>query len=104
MLAVVMGFGRFAYTALFPYMVNEQILGIEQGSWAAAANYLGYLIGAIWAIRIKLDQAHQWALVALLGTAITLGALYLTSLGVLIISIRLLAGVFSAVGIVATSM
>lgn len=104
MLAVVMGFGRFAYTALYPYMVNEQILGIEQGSWAAAANYLGYLIGAIWAIRIKLDQAHQWALVALLGTAITLGALYLTSLGVLIISIRLLAGVFSAVGIVATSM
>lgn len=85
-------------------MVNEQILDIEQGSWAAAANYLGYLIGAIWAIRIKLDQAHQWALVALLGTAITLGALYLTSLGVLIISIRLLAGVFSAVGIVATSM
>lgn len=104
MLAVVMGFGRFAYTALYPYMVNEQILGIEQGSWAAAANYLGYLIGAIWTIRIKLDQAHQWALVALLGTAITLGALYLTSLGVLIISIRLLAGVFSAVGIVATSM
>lgn len=104
MLAVVMGFGRFAYTALYPYMVNEQILDIEQGSWAAAANYLGYLIGAIWAIRIKLNQAHQWALVALLGTAITLGALYLTSLGVLIISIRLLAGVFSAVGIVATSM
>lgn len=104
MLAVVMGFGRFAYTALYPYMVNEQILGIEQGSWAAAANYLGYLIGAIWAIRIKLDQAHQWALMALLGTAITLGALYLTSLGVLIIGIRLLAGVFSAVGIVATSM
>lgn len=104
MLAVVMGFGRFAYTALYPYMVNEQILGIEQGSWAAAANYLGYLIGAIWTIRIKLNQAHQWALVALLGTAITLGALYLTSLGVLIISIRLLAGVFSAVGIVATSM
>lgn len=29
MLAVVMGFGRFAYTALYPYMVNEQILGIE---------------------------------------------------------------------------
>ncbi len=104
MLAVVMGFGRFAYTALYPYMVNEQILGIEQGSWAAAANYLGYLIGAIWAIRIKLDQAHQWALVALLGTAITLGALYLTDSGMLIISIRLLAGVFSAVGIVATSM
>ncbi len=104
MLAVVMGFGRFAYTALYPYMVNEQILGIEQGSWAAAANYLGYLIGAIGAIRIKLDQAHQWALMALLGTAITLGALYLTSLGVLIIGIRLLAGVFSAVGIVATSM
>ena len=37
MLAVVMGFGRFAYTALYPYMVNEQILGNEQGSWAAAA-------------------------------------------------------------------
>ncbi|MDH2272638.1 YbfB/YjiJ family MFS transporter [Moraxella porci] len=104
MLAVVMGFGRFAYTALYPYMVNEQILDIEQGSWAAAANYLGYLIGAIWAIRIKLNQAHQWALVALLGTAITLGALYLTDSGMLIIGIRLLAGVFSAVGIVATSM
>lgn len=76
MLAVVMGFGRFAYTALYPNMVNEQILSIEQGSWAAASNYLGYLIGAIWAIRIQLDQAHKLALVALIGTITTLALLY----------------------------
>ncbi|WP_114800501.1 YbfB/YjiJ family MFS transporter [Moraxella canis] len=103
-LAVVMGFGRFAYTALYPYMVSERILSIEQGSLAASANYVGYLIGALMAVRIKPSKAHQMAFVALLGTAIGLAALYFVQSSFGIIFVRLLAGVLSALGIVSTSM
>ncbi|MCP2040787.1 MFS family permease [Neisseria sp. HSC-16F19] len=104
MLAVVMGFGRFAYTALYPYMVSEYLITVAQGSWAASANYVGYLIGALWAVRIHGKQAHLVALAALAGTAVCLLALYFLQSGTGIIVIRLLAGILSALGIVATSM
>ena len=45
-LIVGMGFGRFAFTGLYPLMVDEGILSIAGGSWAASANYAGYLLGA----------------------------------------------------------
>lgn len=33
-MAVGMGFGRFAYTALYPHMVQEGVLGLNEGSLA----------------------------------------------------------------------
>ena len=55
-LVVGMGFGRFAFTGLYPLMVNEHILTIAGGSWAASANYAGYLVGAL--ALSKLQSAH----------------------------------------------
>ncbi|MBL8360098.1 MAG: YbfB/YjiJ family MFS transporter [Rubrivivax sp.] len=46
-LAAAMGIGRFAFTPLLPLMQAEQGLALSHGAWLAAANYLGYLAGAL---------------------------------------------------------
>ena len=51
-LAVAMGIGRFAFTPLLPMMQADAGLTLSQGAWLAAANYLGYLLGALSARRI----------------------------------------------------
>lgn len=53
-LAVAMGIGRFAFTPLLPMMQDDQGVSVVQGSWLAAANYLGYLLGALTAARLRL--------------------------------------------------
>lgn len=45
-LAAAMGIGRFAFTPVLPLMQAEG-LGWAEGSALAAANYLGYLVGAL---------------------------------------------------------
>lgn len=46
-LAVGMGFGRFSFTGMYPLMVKEAVISVAGGSFAASANYTGYLIGAL---------------------------------------------------------
>ena len=47
-LLLAMGIGRFAFTALLPQMREEGLLTLSAGAFLAAANYLGYLVGALW--------------------------------------------------------
>ena len=51
-LAVAMGIGRFAFTPLLPLMQRDGQLDAASGAWLAAANYLGYLVGALTAARL----------------------------------------------------
>jgi MFS family permease len=53
-LAVAMGIGRFAFTPLLPMMEKDAGVSIALGGWLAAANYLGYFLGAVSAIRLRL--------------------------------------------------
>jgi MFS family permease len=46
-LAVGMGIGRFAFTPVLPLMQAEGALTLAGGGWLAAANYAGYLAGAL---------------------------------------------------------
>jgi hypothetical protein len=46
-MAVGMGFGRFAFTGIYPVMVSDAVLTVHQGTLAASANYAGYLVGAL---------------------------------------------------------
>jgi MFS family permease len=46
-LAAAMGVGRFAYTPLLPVMIAAGRLDARAGAAVAAANYAGYLIGAV---------------------------------------------------------
>jgi MFS family permease len=46
-LAAAMGIGRFAYTPILPTMLEAGELDTAQAGWLAAANYAGYLAGAL---------------------------------------------------------
>ncbi len=46
-LAVAMGIGRFAFTPLLPLMMRDGQIDAAGGAALAAANYLGYLVGAL---------------------------------------------------------
>jgi MFS family permease len=50
-LALAQGIGRFAFTPLLPMMQDDAGISLAQGGALAAANYLGYLVGALWATR-----------------------------------------------------
>lgn len=50
-LALAQGIGRFAFTPLLPMMQDDAGVSLAQGGALAAANYLGYLLGAMWATR-----------------------------------------------------
>lgn len=50
-LLVVHTLGRFYYTPLLPYLVDDGLLNPQQAASLATWNYLGYLMGAMLAIR-----------------------------------------------------
>ncbi|PSF10034.1 YbfB/YjiJ family MFS transporter [Marinobacter halophilus] len=56
-LLVVHGLGRFIYTPLLPYLVADDQFSAPDGAAVATWNYLGYLMGAMLAIRWhRIDQ------------------------------------------------
>jgi predicted MFS family arabinose efflux permease len=94
-LAVAMGIGRFAFTPILPMMQQDAGLSIARGGWLASANYAGYLLGALLAMRMRVapSLAMRGALVV-----ITLGTL---AMGVTDgfgawLALRLIAGIASA--------
>jgi MFS family permease len=97
-----MGIGRFAFTPLLPLMLGEGLLDAAQGGWVAAANYAGYLVGALTAARIPL-RTGALAVVALLATAVLTAAMA-WPVPAMWLPLRFLAGVASAWVFVATSV
>lgn len=74
-LAVAMGFGRFAYTPLLPWMQAAEGFDHATGGWLAGLNYLGYLAGALLLIGVTRPslrrQLLEWSLLAtVLSTAV----------------------------------
>lgn len=51
LLLVVHGLGRFYFTPLLPYLVQDGQLDTGEGAAVATWNYLGYLMGALLAVR-----------------------------------------------------
>lgn len=51
LLLVTHGLGRFIFTPLLPYLVDDGQISAQQGAVIATWNYLGYLIGALLAVR-----------------------------------------------------
>lgn len=103
-MAIGMGFGRFAYTALYPHMVEEGVLSLSGGSLAASANYAGYLIGALLAVKARPASAHRFCLWAVAGTAACLALLAVLDATWAIVAVRGIAGIFSAISMVAASV
>ena len=101
-LAVAMGIGRFAFTPVLPLMIREGQLSVAAGGWIAAANYLGYLAGALTARRLP-GRATRLALLGLLLTVVLTAAMAWPGAW-LWGTWRLLAGMASAWVFVATAV
>ena len=94
-LAVAMGIGRFAFTPILPMMQQDAGLSVSDGGWLASANYLGYLIGALSAVHLRIRAATAIrAGLAVIGAS-TL-AMALREGFPLWVALRTLAGVASA--------
>jgi hypothetical protein len=102
-LVIGMGFGRFAFTGLYPLMVSEGQLTVDGGSYAASANYAGYLAGALLLGFLPGLSSRGLCLFATATTVLTLGVLGLPLPEWLIITVRGLAGISSAIAMVAAS-
>ncbi|MBG9389171.1 YbfB/YjiJ family MFS transporter [Caenimonas aquaedulcis] len=102
-LAVAMGIGRFAFTPMLPLMIQGAGLDVASGGWIAAANYAGYLVGALTASRVPMG-AVRLGIVALLATALLTAAMALPGPAVLWAVLRFAAGVASAWVFVSTAV
>ncbi|MCH7378766.1 MULTISPECIES: YbfB/YjiJ family MFS transporter [Acinetobacter] len=103
-MAIGMGFGRFAFTAVYPHMIDEGIINLQHASLAASANYAGYLLGALFAIKMKSQQSYLGSIIATVGTVFCLILLSCINTIGLIILTRGLAGIFSAFAMVSASL
>jgi MFS family permease len=102
-LVAAMGIGRFAFTGLYPQMVQEGVLTVAGGSYAASANYAGYLVGAILAGFFPTISSRRKCEAALIATAVSIAALGLPLPQTAIIFIRGSSGIASAIAMVAAS-
>ena len=70
-LIVAHALGRFAFTPLLPFWLNDGLLTLEQGARLATWNYVGYLVGALLALVLHAPQRQRWALpIALITNAL----------------------------------
>ena len=94
-LALAQGIGRFAFTPILPMMQGDAGVSLAEGGWLAAANYLGYLVGALWAMvqRARADHAIRASLAVTAGATVAMA--FADGLAAWL-ALRALAGVSSA--------
>lgn len=99
-LILMLGIARFAYTPLLPVMQAQAGLGVSEGGWLAAINYMGYLSGAITASLISdlvlKDRLYRIGLIIAVVTTVGMG---LTENLWLWAFFRFFAGLSSAAGL-----
>lgn len=103
-LIVAMGIGRFIYTPILPFMEADLGWSKSDGGLVAAANYLGYMVGALAAAWMRLPGgARRWYLVALATSIATTAAMgLLHGMGSYLV-LRFVSGVASAFVLVLAS-
>ena len=96
-LAAAMGIGRFAYTPLLPAMQQAAGLDPTQAGLLAAANYAGYLVGALLAaFAVPAAGRTRILLVSAVGVAATTAMMATTTDLAAWSVVRFIAGLASA--------
>ena len=103
-LTVVMGFGRFLFTATLPDIMTQLSLSTVIAGWLASVNYSGYFIGALIAMfvpqRLTWRMLIAWTVVSIITTML----LVVPNLSLnLWYVIRLLSGIASGVAMILSS-
>lgn len=103
-MAVVMGFGRFLFTATLPDIMTQLTLSTTIAGWLASINYIGYFIGALIAMfvphRLTWQMLIVWASVSIVTTTL----LFVPDLSLnWWYVIRLLSGIASGVAMILSS-
>ncbi len=103
-MAVVMGYGRFLFTATLPNIMVQLSLSTTIAGWLASINYIGYFIGAL--IAMFVPQRATWQVMTLwvMVSIVTTMLLVVPSMSLnLWYIIRLLAGIASGVAMILSS-
>jgi len=97
MMAAVMGIGRFAYTPLLPPLQETLGWTVSQAGDVAAANFLGYMIGALVAATLAhRPERRLWLAAGMLGSAASTAAGAIVASFAAWLAIRFVSGVASA--------
>lgn len=94
-LALAMGVGRFSYTPLLTMMMAEGAITLADGGFVASVHFLGYLMGALMALRLPLPPRLALRL-ALLGVGFSTVAMGFDVGLAATMLLRWIAGVASA--------
>lgn len=94
-LAIAIGVGRFAFTPILPMMQKDYGLTLRMAGLLASANYVGYFIGALSAIWIRVTIATVVRL-SMLTVALLTGAMGVTHDPIAWLLLRGFAGMVSA--------
>jgi MFS family permease len=94
-LATAIGVGRFAFTPILPMMQNDHGVTLRMAGLLAGVNYLGYLLGALSAIwlRLRIATIVRMALVGIVVLTVAMGLIHEPWAWLLL---RGLAGILSA--------
>jgi len=96
-LALAMGIGRFAYTPILPFMMNELSLSTTEGGLIASWNFVGYCVGSLIPI-LPLFHGHlkTWFFAAVAASILTTALMGFPHDVTLFALIRFVSGVASA--------
>jgi len=96
-LAAAMGVGRFVYTPILPFMVEDLQLSKAAAGLIASANFAGYLAGALLAAAPFLPGSRRaWLLGGLAASALSTAAVGVTSSMAVFLALRFVGGAASA--------
>ena len=103
-MAVVMGYGRFLFTATLPDIMVQLSLSTTIAGWLASINYIGYFIGALIAMFVPQRSTWQamtlWAIISVVTTML----LVIPNMSLMLwYIIRLIAGIASGVAMILSS-
>ena len=96
-IAAALGIGRFVYTPILPVMVEALGLSRSQAGLIASANFLGYLIGALFAAMPRLSGPRRlWLMGSLAASAATTAGMGLSQSLAALLVLRFVGGAASA--------